>query len=94
MAGKDKQLAKLLERHPQLVQSDDRKVSSHVQREEGDWFLNTLMIEGCEVPFKYKRQKRYKNLAGARVNLTYYAETEEVAGMPFEVMRVVRVRVA
>lgn len=92
--AKEKQLEKLLQRHPELVHSDNRKVSSHVQREEGDWFLNTLMIEGCEAPFKYKRQKAYKSLAGARVNLTYYPETEVVAGLEFEIMKVVRIRVA
>ncbi|MBF0256924.1 MAG: hypothetical protein HQL47_10815 [Gammaproteobacteria bacterium] len=91
---KAKQLDRLLQRHPQLVQSDNRKVSSHVQREEGDWYLNTLMIEGCDVPFKYKRQKAYKSLAGAQVNLTYYPDREQIAGMDFEVMRVVRVRQA
>ena len=67
---------------------------SHVQREVGDWFLNTLMIEGVDVPFQYKRQKRYKSLRGARVNLTYYPSTESVAGMDVEVMRVTRVRIA
>ncbi|MEO5343981.1 MAG: hypothetical protein H7842_11705 [Gammaproteobacteria bacterium SHHR-1] len=98
MAAKDKQRAKqldqLLQRHPHLVQSDNRKVSSHVQREEGDWYLNTLMIEGCEAPFKYKRQKAYKSLAGAKVNLTYYPDQERIAGLEFEVMRVVRIRQA
>jgi len=85
---------KLLKMHEKLVQSDMRKVLSHVQRVEGDWFLNTLMIEGCDAPFKYKRKRRYKTLAGQRVNLTYYPEMEEVAGIEFEVMKVVRVRVA
>jgi len=85
---------KLLKKHENLVHSDMVKVTSHVQREKGDWFLNSLMIEGCEVPFKYKRTRKYKNLQGQRVNLTYYASTETVAGMTFEVMNVVRVRVA
>lgn len=52
------------------------------------------MIEGCEIPFKYKRPRKYKNLQGQRVNLTYYPSTETVAGMDFEVMNVVRIRVA
>jgi len=85
---------KLLKKHEKLVHSDMVKVTSHVQREKGEWFLNSLMIEGCEVPFKYKRTRKYKNLQGQRVNLTYYASTESVAGMAFEVMNVVRIRVA
>ena len=85
---------KLLKKREKLVHSDMVKVTSHVQREKGEWFLNSLMIEGCEVPFKYKRKKKYKNLQGQRVNLTYYAGTESVAGMEFEVMIVVRIRVA
>jgi hypothetical protein len=68
------------------------KVTSHVQRESGEWFLNTLMVEGHEVPFKYKRKKRYKSLEGQRVNMTYYPVTEQVAGLEFEVMKVVRVK--
>ena len=83
---------KLLKKHEKLVHSDMVKVTSHVQREKGEWFLNSLMIEGCEVPFKYKRTRKYKNLQGQRVNLTYYASTESVAGMAFEVMNVVRIR--
>ncbi len=85
---------KLLRKHEKLVQSDVQKVLSHVQRVEGDWFINTLMINGCDVPFKYKRKRRYKTLTGQRVNLTYYPELEAIAGMEFEVMRVVRVRIA
>jgi hypothetical protein len=85
---------KLLRRHDRLVHSDHVKVVSHVQRQHGEWFLNSLMIEGCEVPFKYKRAKRYKSLQGQRVNLTYYPATQSVAGLEFEVMNVVRVRIA
>jgi len=85
---------KLLKKHENLVHSDMVKVTSHVQREKGEWFLNALMIEGCEVPFKYKRTKKYKTLQGQRVNLTYYPATESVAGMEFEVMNVVRIRIA
>jgi len=84
----------LLKKHPEMVHSEMRKVISHVQREAGEWNVNTLMIEGCEVPFKYQRKKRYKSLQGQRVNLTYYPAEEQVAGMAFEIMRVVRVRVA
>ena len=70
------------------------KVTSHVQREVGDWLLQTIMIEGCDVPFKYKRKKRYRSLVGARVNLAYYPAQEQVAGIEFEVMRVVRLRIS
>lgn len=85
---------KLLKKHQKLVQSDLQKVTSHVQREAGEWFINTIMIEGCDVPFKYKRKQPYKNLKGQRVNLTYYPDTETVAGMAMEIMTVVRVRVS
>ncbi|BDX05531.1 hypothetical protein [Planctobacterium marinum] len=88
----EKQTKKLLEQHTALTHSENRMVTSHVQRAQDDWVLHTLMIEGVEVPFKYRRKKHYKNLKGARVNLTYYPDTEEVAGMEFEYMRVVRLR--
>ena len=85
---------KLLEKHQKLVHSELMKVTSHVQRNAGDWIINTLMIEGYDVPFKYKRQRAYKNLKGARVNLTYYPDIEVVAGIEFEVMTVVRIKIA
>lgn len=85
---------KYMEQHPDLVHSGDQKVTSHVQRKDGDWIINTIMIEGHEVPFRYKRKKRHKNLEGARVNMTYYPYTESVAGIDFEVMNVVRITVA
>ena len=84
----------LLKKHRQLVHSEMRKVVSHVQRDAGEWTLNTLMIEGCEVPFRYRRKRAYRSLQGKRVNLTYYPAEEQVAGMAFEVMRVVRIRIA
>jgi hypothetical protein len=84
----------LLKTHENLVHSEFRKVISHVQREQGDWWLNTIMIEGCEVPFKYKRKKLYRNLKGARVDMTYYPSTETVAGMEVEIMKVVRIRLS
>lgn len=85
---------KLLAKHPNLVHSDMQKVVSHVQREDGEWILNILMLEGCEVPFKYKRKKHYRSLVGARVNLTYYPQAEQVAGIEFETMKVVRIKVS
>lgn len=85
---------KLLAKHEELVHSEMRKVTSHVQRETGEWLINTLMIEGCDVPFKYKRKREYKSLSGQRINLTYYPSTEIVAGLEMEVMSVVRVKVS
>lgn len=84
----------LLKKNPNLVHSEMQKVISHVQRDKDDWVLNTVMLEGCDVPFKYKRKERYRSLNGARVNITYYPDTECVAGVEFEVMTVVRIRVA
>lgn len=85
---------KLVKKHQQLTHSEMMKVTSHVQRNDGDWIINTLMIEGCEVPFKYKRKKPYKNLKGQRINLTYYPGTDIVAGMEFDVMNVVRIKIS
>lgn len=83
---------KLLQKNRQLNQLDSQKVASHVQREQEDWVLNTLMLEGYDVPFRYSRKKRYRSLEGARVNLTYYPVTETIGGLSIETMKVVRVR--
>lgn len=83
---------KLLKKHEKLNQLDDAKVISHVQRKQDDWILNTLLLDGHEVPFRYRRRKRYKSLEGARVNLTYYPEVTEVGGIALETMKIVRVR--
>ena len=56
----NKQAKQLIEQHEKLVHTDDIKVISHVQRESNDWFVNTLMLENIDVPFKYKRKKLYK----------------------------------
>ena len=85
---------KLLKRHQQLVHSDRLKVVSHVQRQSESWLINTVLVEGHDVPFRFKRKKRYRNLAGARVNMTFYADTEQVAGIEMEIMNVVRIRVS
>ena len=82
----------LLKKHAGLNHLDSVKVTSHVQRERGDWFLNTLMLDGYPVAFKYSRKRRYRSLEGARVNLTYYPDVDVVAGLEFEVMKVVRIR--
>jgi len=85
---------KLLKTHQKLNHSENMKVVSHVQRDTKDWILNTLLIEGYDVPFKYKRKKMYKNIKGQRVNLTYYAAKEDVAGIELEIMKVVRIKIA
>lgn len=90
----NKSVNKLLKTHHQLTHSEMVKVVSHVQRDNKEWVLNTVMIEGCDVPFKYKRKKLYKNLQGHRVNLTYYPVNEIVAGIEFETMKVVRIKIA
>ena len=84
---------KLIQRHPQLTHTENIKVVSHVQRESEEWQLNTLMLEGVDVPFKYKRKKHYKSLNGNRINITYYPDIEKVAGFEIEVMRIVRIKV-
>ena len=85
---------KLVKKHQELTHSELVKVVSHVQRDKGEWVLNTVMIEDCDVPFKYKRKQQYKSLKGARVNMTYYPSVEVVAGMNFEIMNVVRIKVS
>ena len=91
---KNKAVTKLIKTHEKLVHSEQLKVVSHVQRDTKDWILNTVMIEGYDVPFKYKRKKMYKNIKGQRVNLTYYPATESVAGMDMEIMKVVRIKIS
>ncbi|WP_339721201.1 hypothetical protein [uncultured Paraglaciecola sp.] len=92
--AKKSDVEKLLDKHDNLTHSEELVVVSHVQRKDDDWFLNTLMVEGTDVPFKFRRRKVYKNLTDARVNLTYYPMTEEIAGMEFEAMKVVRIKVS
>jgi hypothetical protein len=85
---------KLLHEHKRLVHTENIKVISHVQRESDDLILNTIMLDGVDVPFKYKRKKLYKNLKGQRVNITYYPESEKVAGFDIEIMNIVRLKVS
>ena len=85
---------KLLKKHQELTHSEMQKVVSHVQRDTKEWVINTLMIDGCDVPFKFKRKQPYKNVQGQRVNLTYYPGKESVAGIELEVMNVVRIKIA
>lgn len=83
---------KLEKKHKELVHSENMKVVSHVQREHEEWVLNTLMLEGVGVPFKYKRKQQYKSLKHARVNITYYPSIESVAGFEIEIMYIVRIK--
>jgi len=83
---------KLVEKNKNLTHSELMKVISHVQREQGEWILHSLMVEGCDVPFKFKRKDKLQSLKGARVNMTYYAVQETVAGLNFDVMKVVRIK--
>jgi len=85
---------KLLEAHRELIHSEMMKVTSHVQREDKDkiWLINTVTVEGYDVPFRFKRKKQYRNLKGACVNMTYYASVESVAGFDIEFMNVVRIK--
>ena len=85
---------KLLKKHQELTHSEMQKVVSHVQRDTKEWVINTLMIEGYDVPFRFKRKQPYKNVQGQRVNLTYYPSQETVAGMAMEIMNVVRIKIA
>ena len=92
--AKKTEVEKLLSKHYKLTHSEALSVVSHVQRKEDDWYINTIMVVGQDVPFKFRRRKVYKNLTGSRVNLTYYPINEEVAGMEFEVMKVVRIKIS
>ena len=83
---------KLLKKHQQLNHLDNAKVVSHVQRDSGDWVINTLMLDGYDVAFTYKRKTSYRSLEGGRVNLTYYSESKTIAGLAIETMNVVRIR--
>ncbi|TDP01246.1 hypothetical protein [Marinomonas balearica] len=82
----------LLKKNDAMVHSDALKVKSHVQRNDEEWVQHTLMIEGYDVPFRFRRKGKYRTLRGARVNLTYYPTEENVAGIPMEIMKVVRVK--
>lgn len=85
---------KLINKHKELIHTDNLNVISHVQREEDDWFINTLMFENIDVPFKYKRKQLYKSLINNRVNVTYYVNKEEIAGFAIEVMNIVRIKIS
>lgn len=83
----------LTDKHESLTHSEQQTVISHVQREDDDWYLNTIMLKGIDVPFKYRRKKLYKSLQGQHVNITYYPASETVAGFEIEIMKIVRIKV-
>ena len=83
---------KMLSKHQQLTHSVDVKVTSHTQRDIGEWVQHTIMIENCNVPFKFNRTKPYQSLKGAKVNITYYPSVEILAGFEIEIMKVVRIK--
>lgn len=91
IAVKVKSTKKLLAEHDNLTHSTMQKVVSHVQRREGDWILNTVLIEGQEIPFKYKRRRKYKSLKGASVDIIYYPDVETIARMDFPYMKVIKI---
>lgn len=70
---------KLLKKHNKLLHSDSLQVVSHVQRTQSEFILNALMIDGYDMPFRYRRKQKYNGLKGQWVNLTYYADSENVA---------------
>ncbi|WP_256383945.1 hypothetical protein [Photobacterium toruni] len=83
---------KLIAKHEQLIHSEGLTVYSHTQRDDGEWIQHSLMIDGYNVPFKFKRKSKYKSLTGEKVNMTYYVDTIVVAGLEFEIMKVVRIK--
>ena len=89
-----KKINKLLNKHQELVHTENISVVSHVQREQDDWVLNTIMLENIDVPFKYKRKKMYKSLNKQKVNITYYPCTENIAGFDIEIMNIVRIKIS
>lgn len=89
---KVKTTKQLLAENDQLVHATMQTVRSHVQRREGDWILNTVMLEGQEVPYKYKRRKKHPSLRGARVDVIFYPDVEVIARMQFDCMRVIRIQ--
>ena len=73
MSSMKSESEKLTKKHPNLTHSEMMKVTSHVQRESGQWIVNTIMVEGCEAPFRYKRKQLYKKKRSAcKFNLLSY----------------------
>ena len=89
-----KDVKTLISNHKALTHSEAVTVTSHTQREDEEWYINTIMIKDIDVPFKYKRKKKYKSLLKNQVNITYYPTTETIAGFEMEIMNIVRIKVA
>lgn len=85
---------KLIEKNKNLIHTELMKVVSHTQRVQSEWILHSVMVEGCDVPFKFRRKNTYQSLVAARVNMTYYPAIEVVAGIEFDYMKVVRIKKA
>ena len=47
-----------------------------------------------DVPLRYRCEPFYKSIKGQRVNLAYYPSSETADGVEFEVMNVVRIKIA
>lgn len=90
---KNTDAATLIKKHKELIHSEQQTVISHVQREDNEWYMNTIMLKNIDVPFKYRRKKLYKSLQKQQVNITYYPTTEQVAGFDIEIMKIVRIKV-
>jgi hypothetical protein len=84
----------LLETHPNLVHSELCRVTSHVQREEDGWYVNTLLIAKTDVPFIFKRRKKYNKLVDRVVVIKYITEGYDIWGVDLETMKVVRIKVS
>jgi len=77
----------------QLVHCELMQVTSHVQRFNGECMLNTLMMDGYDCPFKYRRKAKYRNLKGKQVDLSYYPTIEVIADFEVKIMKVVQIKV-
>lgn len=56
----------MLATHEHLVHSEGVTVVSHMQREKAEWIQHTVMIEDCDVPFKFRRVKSIVICKGKR----------------------------
>jgi hypothetical protein len=79
--------------HSENMHSDVMEVKSHVQRFNGECMINTIMVDGYDCPFQYRREFKYKNLEGKQVDLSYYPAVETIAGLEMEIMKVVHLKV-
>jgi len=77
---------------PQLIHLEGARVVSHRQLKKNDSVLNTLVLEGHDVPFQFRRKTAFRSLLGARVNLSYYPESRTAGDKTFKTMRIVKIR--